>query len=45
MGTDTFRMKTREERLINSQTIYLGHKLAWGQHDINICPVNDPVTR
>ena len=32
MGTDTFGMKTRKERLINSQTVYLGQKLGTSWH-------------
>ena len=32
MGTDTFGMKSRKERLINSQTVYLGQKLGTSWH-------------
>ena len=39
MGTATFGMKTRKERLINPQTAYLGQKPEWGHHGINICLV------
>lgn len=43
-GTDISDRKTGEERLINSPTIYLGLNPEWRQHDMDICPVNDPVT-
>lgn len=43
METDSSGMKAREKRLINS-SIYLGSEPAWRQPDMDICPLNDPVT-
>lgn len=43
METDTSGMEAGKERLINSD-LFTSGKPEWKRHEINICPVNDPVT-